>query len=335
MGAAQSIIDDEAQFRVRFTRSRGWAGLFEHPENSYQWSGYGTLRVEPRGIQFRATRRGIGLRRAEARFVAGREISNVYREGDGVRVEFREDTRQNVLNFWAEDSAAAASIVDRLPTVHTVEVDEPTRRTVRSRKRAFRVDLLVVAAGALVVIAAGAWGTLQLVNRAPVSNLQSVSGVASSSLPVPQLTVGAPETATSLVDALARPIPAADLKLMQEDFARFAASSGPLRAQFDTAFKALLDGSLSQLEFADGVTRWLAPQWVSVEKALRETQHPEGTPREEFRALLIEIAGDWQVGLESYANGLRAHQSKPVRRAFARIGTAEESEREVRELLTR
>src|SRR5262245_58590479 len=111
MGAAESLIDD-AQFRVRFTRSRGFASLFERPENSYQWSGYGTLRVEPRGIQFRATRRVIGLPRAEARFVAGREISHVYREGDGVRVEFRDDTRQNVLNFWAEDSAAAASIVD-------------------------------------------------------------------------------------------------------------------------------------------------------------------------------------------------------------------------------
>jgi hypothetical protein len=337
MNAAQSVFDDEAQFRVRFTRSRGFAALFERPENSYQWSGYGTLRVEPRGIQFRATRRVIGLPRVEARFVAGREINNVYREGDGVRVEFREDTRQNVLNFWAEDSAAAASIVEQLPTVHTVEVDEAPRGSGRSRKRTLRVDMLVLAVGALVVIAAGAWGALQLINRAPASNLQNVSGDASSSLPVPQVEMSTPdavETTTS-IEVLARPMPAADLELLRQDFARFTARSEPLRAQFDTAFKALLDGSLSQRDFADGLQRWLIPQWISVEKALRETPYPEGAPREEFRHALIDIATDWQTGLEAYATGLREQQSKPVRRAFARIGFAEESEREARERLAR
>jgi hypothetical protein len=335
MGAAQSVFDDEGQFRVRFTRSRGFAALFERPENSYQWSGYGTLRVEPRGIQFRATRRVIGLPRAEARFVAGREISNVYREGDGVRVEFREDTRHNVLNFWAEDSAAAASIVEQLPTVHTVEVDEPPSRVRRTRKRAFRVDLLAVAAGALAVIAVGAWATLHLINRAPTLNQPSLSSVSSSSVSVPSVMMSTPDVETTSSVAARAPIPAAELQLMREDFARFTARSVPLRAQFDTAFEALLDGSMSQLEFADGAQRWLMPQWVSIEKVLRETQYAEGTSREAFRASLVAIASNWQTGLEDYANGLRAQQSGPVRRAFARIGDAEESELEARELLGR
>jgi len=335
MGAAQSVFDDQALFRVRFTRSRGFAALFERPENSYQWSGYGTLRVEPRGIQFRATRRVIGLPRTEARFVAGREISNVYREGDGVRVEFRDDTRQNVLNFWAEDSAAAATIVEQLPTVHTVEVDEPPHRATRAR-RAFRVDLLVAAAGVLVLIAAGVWGTSHLLKRGPASSEAGLSSISTSAVIEPSVAVSTPDVeATSLVKVLARPIPPAELKLMQEDFARFSGRSDALRAQFDSAFKALRDGSLSQGDFADGVRRWLVPQWVSVESTLRESSYPEGTSREEFRHAMIEIASDWRIGLEAYATGLREQRSSDVRRAFARIGTAEESQLEARDLLTR
>ena len=186
MGAAESIIDDQAQFRVRFTRSRGFAALFERPENTYQWSGYGTLRVEPRGIQFQATRRRvIGLPRAEAHFVAGREIDNVYREGDGVRVEFRDDARQNVLNFWAEDSAAAASIVEQLPTVRTVEVEESRPRSARPAKRELRMDLLVMALAALIVLAAVVWLGARAVRYVSHSGAATTSASAERGVLVP------------------------------------------------------------------------------------------------------------------------------------------------------
>ncbi len=335
--AAQSIIDDQAQFRVRFTRARGFAGLFERPENSYQWSGYGTLSVEPRGIQFRATRRRvIGLPRAEARFVAGREISNVYREGDGVRVEFRDDEQQNVLNFWAEDSAAAANIVDQLPTAHTVEVDEPTRRAARPGKRAFRLDLLVVAAGALAVIAASAWGTVHWLNRAPVATTTSVSGTSSPKPLDLAIAVKAPEAldATSPVES-PTPVDAAELKLMQRDFERFDERSTALRAQFYSAFAALQDGSLSQTDFADGVERWLLPQWASAAKGLRDKSYAPGSPREELRNTLLAVTNDWRDGLEGYVSGLRAQESDEVLRALADIGSAEDSERKAQRLATR
>ncbi len=343
MGAAESIIDDQAQFRVRFTRSRGLAALFERPENTYQWSGYGTLRVEPRGIRFQATRRrAIGLPRTEARFVAGREIDNVYREGDGVRVEFRDDARQNVLNFWAEDSAAAASIVEQLPTVRTVEVEESRPRSARPARRELRMDLLVMAVAALIVLAVVVWLGVRAVRYVSHSGAATTSASgqrgglvpvnegASSSISSGALarssTAGAAETS-------ARPIPATELKVMQQDFDRFAGRSEALRAQFDSAFRTLLDGNLSQSDFADGVEHWLIPQWVSTENTLREQHYPAGSPREEFRASLIAVTSNWRSGLEAYVSGLREQESRQVRRAFAYIGAAEESQREAKELV--
>jgi hypothetical protein len=337
MGAAQSIIDDQAQFRVRFTRARGFAALFERPENSYQWSGYGTLSVEPRGIQFRATRRGIGLRRAEARFVAGREISNVYREGDGVRVEFRDDAQQNVLNFWAEDSAAAANIVDQLPTAHTVEVDEAPRRTARSGKRAFRVDLLVVAAGAVAVIAAGAWGTVHLLDRAPDATTTTVSSTSSSN-PLPSaVVVSTPDAidATPVLEAPARAIDAAQLAAMRRDFALFDERSKALTSQFNSAFTALQDGSLSQTDFVDGVERWLLPQWASAARALRDKRYPQGSAREELRTTMVVVTNNWRSGLEGYVSGLHDQEAEQVMAAFVYIGEAEDSLRKARQLAER
>ena len=39
MGAAQSVLESSlGQFRVRFTRARGFAALFERPANTYHWS---------------------------------------------------------------------------------------------------------------------------------------------------------------------------------------------------------------------------------------------------------------------------------------------------------
>ena len=345
MGAAESIIDDQAQFRVRFTRSRGFAALFERPENTYQWSGYGTLRVEPRGIQFQATRRRtIGLPRAEARFVAGREIDNVYREGDGVRVEFRDDARQNVLNFWAEDSAAAASIVEQLPTVRTVEVEESTRRSPRPARREIRMDLLVMAVAALIVLAIVVWLGVRAVRYVSHSGAATTSASAERGVLVPMgqgasssAAPGALATgrAAGSAESSAPAIRAADLKLMQQDFARFAGRSEALRAQFDSAFRALLDGTLPQKDFADGMEHWLIPQWVSTENALRERSYPAGTPREEFRASLIAVTSNWRSGLEAYASGLRTQESRQVRRAFAYIGAAEESQREAKEQVER
>jgi hypothetical protein len=320
MGAAQSIIDDpHAQFRVRFTRSRGFAALFELPENTYQWSGYGTLRVERHGIQFEASRRRVmGLPRAEARFVAGREISNVYREGDGVRVEFRDDAQQNVLNFWAENSAAAASIVEQLPTVRTVEVEEAPRRTVRPAKRAIRLDLLVMLIAAVLVLAAVAWLAMRV--------------MAYASMPADSLPAVRPPSSV-VAQPSAPGVSADDLKIMQQDFARFTARSEALRLQFDSAFRSLLNGNLSQENFAGRLEYRFIPQWVSAEKELRKTPQPPGSPREAFRAALIGVTSNWRSGLEAYVAGLRAADSEQVLRAFTYIGAAEASQREAQELL--
>ena len=94
---------------------------------------------------------------------------------------------------------------------------------------------------------------------------------------------------------------------------------------------ALLDGSLSQEDFANGAERWLVPQWVSEEKRLRDGRFPTGSPREDLRAEMIGVTANWRNGLEAYATGLRQHDSVAVHRAFAYIGVAEEAERSARQ----
>ena len=54
-----------------------------------------------------------------------------------------------------------------------------------------------------------------------------------------------------------------------------------------------------------------------------------------FRASLIAVTSNWRSGLEAYVSGLREQESRQVRRAFAYIGAAEESQREAKELVER
>lgn len=320
MGDAEPIIDEsQSRYRVRFTRARGFAALFERPDNTFQWSGYGTLRVERGGVEFEATRRGpMGLARPEAHFVPGREISNVYREADGVRVEFREGTQQTFLNFWAEDSAAAASIVEQLPTARTVEVEDAPRAASKP-PRQFRIALAGPIILSLLAIAMSVWFGQRWMNRdtAPVSGA-----------------LARPAAAVTVAPVKAQPAPLSpeESQALQVELARFAARSGALQSQFKSAFDALQDGTLSQANFADGLERWLIPQWESEEAGLRKTTFPPGSRREALRTLQIGITRNWRSGLETYAAGLRRQETPMVYRAFAYIAAAEEAERGEREL---
>ena len=319
MGEAQSVIETpQSRFRVRFTRARGFAALFERPDNTYQWSGYGTLRVEPSGVEFEATRRSaIGLGHTEARFVPGREISNVFREADGVRVEFREGSHQTYLNFWADDSAAAASIVEQLPTARTVEVED-ARHASSKPPRAFRVGLGAPIVLALGVVLVGAWFGVRWITRDGAA--ASVGQARHAALP-------------ALAPAANQPAPLSpeEMKALQRDVARFAERNAALEAQFASAFQALQGGALSQENFADGLERWLIPQWVSTERELRAATFAPGSRREALRTLEIVAPSNWRSGLEAYATGLRQHDAGRVNRAFVYIGAAEEAGRDVQQ----
>src|SRR5262245_47404853 len=62
---------------------------FDAAGNSFGWKGAGSLRIDARGLDF-ARRRGIAslLARRKSERIPAERIREVYREGEGLRVEF-------------------------------------------------------------------------------------------------------------------------------------------------------------------------------------------------------------------------------------------------------
>ena len=124
----------------------------------------------------------------------------------------------------------------------------------------------------------------------------------------------------------------AEALLAWGDLERFVRASDALTAQFGTAFNALLDGPMSQEEFAHGLERWLEPQWRTLEK---ELPPPGGavTLRTLADEQLRGVINDWQRALELYIHGLRSHDPAEVNRAFTFIRSADGHQARARALL--
>jgi hypothetical protein len=138
-------------FEIRFARSAGLAGLLEAPANPFRWKGSGRISVDAKGISIAVRRGFFRLFGVSTRRIAVGQLTDVYREGESVRLEFSTaDASRSALSFWARSSDDAAHIVNLLPTPRTVEFDEELAM------RKFRLDRpLVWAALALIGIAVG------------------------------------------------------------------------------------------------------------------------------------------------------------------------------------
>lgn len=113
-------------FDIRFARSAGLAAMLEAPSNSFQWTGNGSLSIDAQGISV-AVQRGLLslLSRNRTRRIPSASLSQVFREGDALRVEFATaDATRASLKFWARDREAAAQIVRLMPTLRTIELEE-------------------------------------------------------------------------------------------------------------------------------------------------------------------------------------------------------------------
>jgi hypothetical protein len=113
-------------FDIRFDRTEGLAALLEAPTNSFRWKGSGRLSIDAQGISI-AVRRGLLslLARDRTRRIPAANLKEVFREGAALRVEFATDqTPRAALRFWAGDRATAAQIVQLLPTLRTIELEE-------------------------------------------------------------------------------------------------------------------------------------------------------------------------------------------------------------------
>jgi len=138
-------------FDIRFHRYGGLAGLFEAPSNTFRWKGAGLLRVDADSISI-VPRRGLLSLFPGSRRVPARDLTEVLREGDALRVEFStgKSTRA-VVPFWVRDSNTAEQIVSLLPTRQTVEMEHDAAGV---SGRGFRIDWRALAWVAVAVAVA-------------------------------------------------------------------------------------------------------------------------------------------------------------------------------------
>jgi hypothetical protein len=111
-------------FDIRFAKTAGLAGFFEAPGNRFGWKGSGKLSIDAQGISVAVKRSLTNLfaRRRSHRVAAG-EITQVYREGDALRLEFGSESQRHILPIWATGRSDAEQIVKLLPTSSTVELE--------------------------------------------------------------------------------------------------------------------------------------------------------------------------------------------------------------------
>jgi hypothetical protein len=141
-------------FVIRFGRSAGLAGLLEAPANSFRWKGSGSLSIDAQGLSIAAKRGILSLfARHRSQRIPASSITDVYREGEALRVEFAtEANARTTLPFWAPDRETAAQIVQLLPTTRTFELEHgPDADEPRGRKVARRIPLMMAAAVVLIV----------------------------------------------------------------------------------------------------------------------------------------------------------------------------------------
>jgi hypothetical protein len=281
--------------------------------------GAGTLLLDAYGIQVVARRLTvIGFRRT-ARYIPPAAIRHVFREGPAVRIDVQTDSDRWFFRFWLPSAAQAAELVELLPTSRTIELDGLQGAASASAPE-YRGSSVWLVVGA-VLLGTLLWAGFATMRTNPArSNSGAVRGPA-----VPR-----PASVWSPVPS-SKParlhVTAADLLAARADLDNFSARFAALRTQFGVAFDALQRGDMSQEDFADGLERWLLPQWGVLEEQLtRAPGAVDGEAQSEVDAQLSAAAESWRRALSGYAHGLRNHDSSEVLGAFKDMAAAREHE---------
>jgi hypothetical protein len=271
---------------VRFTTTAANGARPRKRANSFRWIGPGRLLISPQGIMVTARSATLlGLRPAH-RFIPAAQIHDVYREANAVQVHLR-GPRHPYFRFWAEDVNAAARIITLLPTRHTIEfetaLEEPLARASWRKPLAWLLALVL----ALMLMAALAWLSGFL-------NQQPRRGIV---IARPRVTTvaAAPAPAVAPEDALRTRI----------DVVKYDERVQALRVEFDIAFEALMEGTVTQAAFIDQLQQWQLPQWNLLELQIRRSRAPPGSVQESADEHILAAINDWQLALHSYADDLR------------------------------
>ena len=298
--------------------------------NTFRWTGSGTIHILERGLLVMTRRRSpLGFRTADERFIPASEICEVFRDGDSVRVDLRDEARNTAFfQFWTGNPAIAGTIVRLLPTTRTIEYEvAPTEHvasprpplTLHRRRARRRATQVVLAVGLLSV--AALLVTDIVMRQAPRVVPETVKVDVREAKPV-----------------VVMPVPHATLVEISSALAevrQFDERMDGLRAQYRTAALALQSGNLSRDEFIDGLNKWLLPQWRTLDGELAGTQPAPGTLAALVHGRLINAAIFWDRGLQGYAEGLKANNFNAVMAAFDSMSNGNESRREAWRILER
>ena len=295
-------------FDIRFARTEGMAALFEAPANRFRWKGAGKLSIDAEGISIAVKRGLLTLLAPRSTRIAAHSLTEVYREGDAVRLEFSAKDVREVLPIWAKGSQTAAEIVKLLPTTRTVELEHTAAQAPVYRfDRRLIVGLTsVIAALALVV-----W-VLQRELAQPVT-------VALAPAIVPGVERSQPAAAASgsaaLVDA-------------KED--EFQARAPPLARNTRAHQSARLHLQIFEAELADRheeYLEWLkSPSpteledldlgWQKMVERIQGNMDYQGPELWLLRDVQLGICHDSRRFLTLFAAGIRQHESWRVGLAF-------------------
>ena len=318
------------QFAVQFSRPRAVSARPDSRTNTFRWTGPGTIHILERGLLVMTRRRSpLGFRTADERFIPASEICEVFRDGDSVRVDLRDEARNTAFfQFWTGNPAIAGTIVRLLPTTRTIEYEvAPTEQvatprtplTLHRRRARRRLVQVALAVGLLTVAAL-------LVTDIVMRQTPRV---------VPQtVEVDVPEAKPVVVTPVPRAT-SADISSALAEVRQFDDRMDGLRAQYRTASLALQSGKLSRGEFIDGINKWLIPQWQALDSELAATRPTPGSLAALVHGRLINTAIFWDRGLQSYAEGLKNNNFNAVIAAFDWMSNGNESRREAWRIVER
>jgi hypothetical protein len=135
-------------------------------------------------------------------------------------------------------------------------------------------------------------------------------------------------TAPGAVDEAAKLATSSDPEVFSgiQEFERIEPQIEGLKTQFSTALTALQLGSLSQVEFSDGLETWLIPQWHTLSNEVGEATPARSSARYDLHEDLMNVTSTWENALESYANGLRDQDTERNLAAFGELRHAHDLE---------
>jgi hypothetical protein len=303
--------------------SGGARFLIRIARNSFGWGGGGRLVANREGLRFTARRAGLVgyVLPRDSLFVPPSRIASVLREAEIIRLHLRGESGRDSLDleFMADSAAAAASIVTFLPAGETVELEMPPRRPEATSRRSTALRAAGVAVMAVTVVAA----LLMLERRPPAP---STAAEAEPGRTVPDLPRARAIESES--------IPASQLSVSRSELRAAEDRTAAMKRKFALELRDLMDGKITQSNFALRLNRDLIPQWRQ-ERGELSNRFDRVSTQLTVLDLLKRSADLWTQALALYSEGLREQRPDKVTQAFAIIGRAEALEASAYDLVRR